>query len=80
MKVKKKILRALSLKTVYKKGFKQGSTFWRFGFYVAVAVKIVRWLLSKPSPSRLEEYELAPGEYKVVVKDVDDKKACGKFK
>lgn len=78
--VKKKILRALSLKAVYKKGFKQGSAFWKFGFYIAIIFKVIKWLLAKPSPSRLDEYELSPGEYKVIVTDQSEKISHGKSK
>ena len=72
--IKKKLLSAFTLRAAYKKGFKQGSLMWKVGFFVAIAFKIFRWFFAKPSPTPVEEYELAPGEYRVVVDQAKESK------
>jgi|GEM_PF-6124375 hypothetical protein len=76
--MKKKLLSAFTLRSIYKKGFKKGSTFWRIGFYVAVVFKILKWLFSKPQPEKIDEFELAPGEYTLSVKDDSKNKKSSK--
>ena len=68
------MLSAFTLRAAYKKGFKQGSIFWKVGFFVAVAFKIFRWLFAKPLPTPVEEFEISPGEYRIVVNDSEKTK------
>ncbi len=72
--IKKHLFSAFTLQAAYKKGFKEGSKLWRYGFIVVVLFRILKWLFTKAQPVVVDEYELAPGEYTVVV----DKQSKGK--
>ncbi|MFN8015061.1 MAG: hypothetical protein U0R17_00430 [Acidimicrobiia bacterium] len=67
--LKNKLLSAFTLQTAYKKGFRNGSKFWQFSFIVVLIFKILKWLFKRPNPQKIDEYELSPGEYKVVVNE-----------
>lgn len=67
--MKKTILSAFSLRTMYKKGFKNGSVFWKLVLIGSVLLKILKWLFAKPTPVKVQEYELEPGEYKITVQE-----------
>ena len=58
-----------ALHAIYKKGFSNGSTFWRYFFYFTLIFKILKWLFAKPQPHKIDEFELEPGEYKLVMKE-----------
>ena len=70
---KKTLLSAFTLSALYKKGFKGGSLVWKIWFFVVIIFKVLRWFFSRPKPVPVEEYELSPGEYRIVVKDDDVK-------
>ena len=72
--MKKKFVSAFTLRAIYKKGFTNGSTVWRYCFYLALVFKLLKWLFSKPSPEVIEEFELLPGQYSVTVKEKSKRK------
>ncbi len=65
--MKKRLFSVFALRTMFIKGFKNGSTFWRYGFYFSLIFKILKWLFSKPAPQKVDEFELHPGQYTINV-------------
>lgn len=56
-----------SLGHAFDKGIRKGNIFYRYLFIFIIVFRIVKWLFSKSKPQPLQEYELSPGEYRVVV-------------
>ena len=75
--MKKKFLSFFTLSQAYKKGIRGGSVFWRYGFFIGILFKILKWIFSKPAPEKIQEYELAPGEYKITVSENEKSRKKG---
>jgi len=54
-------------------GFRGGSKKWKFLFYFGLAIRIIRFITSKAQPKVIDQYDLEPGEYKLVVSDEKEK-------
>ncbi len=62
----------LSLGHAFKMGIRKGNIFYRYWFILIIVVRIVKWLMARSKPVTIEEYELSPGEYRVVMKENED--------
>lgn len=62
-----------SLSYAFNKGIRKGNIFYRYLFVFIVVIRIVKWLFSRSEPVKIQEYDLAPGEYRVVVEENEKK-------
>lgn len=64
-----KLFSFLTSGKAFRKGFREGKTLWRYGFFFGLTIRAIKFLFSKPEPKTFQQYDLEPGEYRVVVKE-----------
>ena len=64
-----RLLSQFTLAQAYKKGIRGGSRIWKYGYLLGVTIKTIKYFTSKAEPKTFEQYDLEPGEYRVIVKE-----------